>query len=168
MLSSLGTIFCATRSLQKKVCRRYDDELIVNLYAFVEEKVIEKGEAIVLNDISNKYLEISGKRTAPRNLLALVIQHFGDKSLATTYGGTFIFSELIPKREIIEARKRKLKESNSDEKEWTQYEKILEVGNMVRKEIDTMARTIVPYLLYTLIQTIVSKKKKLGESSKRL
>ena len=102
-------------------------------FEIVKKRVIEKGEVLDVNELNQLFKSGVGIRTLTQRLK----NKFGDDIgfWSPRHGKSFIFSERIPKGQIIEVGSNRLRNLNSSINEFPINEKLKEVAKALRSEI---------------------------------
>ena len=121
-------------------------DAVDKIYSFIEEHVLQAGEIMHANEFVALYSAYCVKKDdVPdmRTLSDLILRHFGNKidSWVPKYGASFIYSDSIPKGQIIEILTNKIKNAEERIKPPPIEEKINDVARCLRHEIKSTPLT---------------------------
>ena len=121
-----------TRPPKRKIEKLTD---FSNLFTFVKTRIIENGEVLEIGEIMKlwSYDDIVDVRTIKQKL----VDEFGTDIgfWSPRSGKSLVFSELIPKGQIIEVGSSRLKAANSLLSETSLRDKVREVAKTIREEV---------------------------------
>ncbi len=163
-----------------------------SLIDFIELNVISNGMVISMSDVQNVYREFiqdhgeSSSAELPhlKTLRCRIQAHFQERVgfWSPRSGCCFLYSEEIPKGQVIEVGQRIQSKSGASQ-DSSIFDKVREVALCIRKEVlesyDTFSQwpptedellnsdTVLPKLLETLISTLLTKRKKPSSRKQR-